>query len=89
MTRSRPITFLAAAAAVALSALAAVGCGGDRATASPPPPRSTSGRATTVSVATGPHALPVPEGLGDEEFVPWRLRQRLAAAPGERQADGR
>jgi len=51
MTRSRPITFLAGAAAVALVALAAVGCGGG-ATVSPAPPKSTSGHAATVSVAT-------------------------------------
>ena len=37
----------------------------------------------------GPHALPVPEGRGDEQRVPRRLRQRLAAAPGGRQADSR
>jgi predicted lipoprotein with Yx(FWY)xxD motif len=51
VTRSRPITFLAGAAAIALVALAAVGCGGG-ATASPAPPKSTSKRVATVSVAT-------------------------------------
>jgi predicted lipoprotein with Yx(FWY)xxD motif len=44
MTRSRPITFLAGAAAVALSALATVGCGGggygDSAGTTPAPPAS-------------------------------------------------
>ena len=36
-----------------------------------------------------PHALPVQEGLGKEERVLWRVRHGLAAAAGERQADGR
>jgi predicted lipoprotein with Yx(FWY)xxD motif len=52
MTRSRPINFLAGAAAIALIGLAAIGCGGGGATASPAPPESTGGRAPTLSVAT-------------------------------------
>jgi predicted lipoprotein with Yx(FWY)xxD motif len=53
MTRSRPITFLAGAAAVALSALAAVGCGGggygDSAGTTPAPPAS--GQNATIGAA--------------------------------------
>jgi predicted lipoprotein with Yx(FWY)xxD motif len=44
MTRSRPITFLADAAAIALTALAAVGCGGGGATAA-------SGHPATIGTA--------------------------------------
>jgi predicted lipoprotein with Yx(FWY)xxD motif len=54
MTRRRPITFLATAAAVPLTALAVVGCGGgggSPATASTAPPTTPSGQAATVGVA--------------------------------------
>ena len=53
MTRSRPITLLAGAAAVALSALATGGCGGggNDATASKAPPKTASGAPATVGVA--------------------------------------
>jgi hypothetical protein len=37
----------------------------------------------------GPYALPVPEGLGNQERMLRRMRERLAAAARERQADGR
>src|SRR3954469_9348770 len=52
MTRRTPITFLAAAAAIPLTALA-VGCGGSGggATASSTPPKTASGQAATVGVA--------------------------------------
>jgi len=52
MTRRAPITFLAAAAAIPLTALA-VGCGGSGggATASTTPPKTASGQAATVGVA--------------------------------------
>src|SRR5438045_3400654 len=42
MTRSRPITFLASAAAIPLTALAVAACGGGGATAASPPPTSTA-----------------------------------------------
>src|SRR4051794_31496422 len=52
MTRSRPITFLAAAAVVPLTALA-VGCGGGgNSTAATTPPKTASGQAATVGVAS-------------------------------------
>jgi predicted lipoprotein with Yx(FWY)xxD motif len=52
MTHRRPITFLAAAAAVPLVAFAAAGCGGGGgATAASPPPKTASGHAATVGAA--------------------------------------
>jgi predicted lipoprotein with Yx(FWY)xxD motif len=53
MASSRPITFLAGGAAVALSALATVGCGGggNGATAAPAPPTTASGHPATVGTA--------------------------------------
>ena len=56
MTRSRPITFLASAAAIPLTALAVAACGGGGATAASPPPTSTASPPpkpppVTVSVA--------------------------------------
>ena len=53
MTRGRSIAFLAGAAVIPLTALA-VGCGdsgGGNATASTPPPKTTSARSATVRVA--------------------------------------
>src|SRR6185503_8682375 len=53
VTRSKPITFLTAAAVVSLSALALAACGGggSNATASTTPPTTASGRPATVGVA--------------------------------------
>ncbi len=53
MTRSRLITFIAGAAAVALIALVAAGCGGggNGATAASAPPTTTTGHPATVGVA--------------------------------------
>jgi predicted lipoprotein with Yx(FWY)xxD motif len=55
MTRSTPITFLATAAVIPLTALAVAGCGGGgaatAATAATAPPRTTSGTPATVGVA--------------------------------------
>jgi predicted lipoprotein with Yx(FWY)xxD motif len=55
MTRSKPFTFLAGAAAVPLVALAVAGCGGgddsSNATAAVTPPKTASGRTATVGVA--------------------------------------
>ena len=51
MTPQRSITFLTGAAVIALTALAIAGCGGG-ATASPASPKTTSGRAATIRVAT-------------------------------------
>ena len=53
MTRSRPITFLAGAAAVPLSALAVVGCGGGGYgdSAEPRRPRPPAHRAATIGAA--------------------------------------
>ena len=101
MTRNRSITFLATAAVIPLTALALASCGGGNdATAATAPPKTANGQPATVGVANsglgkilvdsqGAHALPVQEGRGDEERVLRRMRQRLAAAPGERQADSR
>jgi predicted lipoprotein with Yx(FWY)xxD motif len=51
MTRSKPITFLAGAAVIPLTALA-VGCGGSgNSTAATTPPKTASGQAATVGVA--------------------------------------
>jgi predicted lipoprotein with Yx(FWY)xxD motif len=50
MTRSKPITFLATAAAIPLTALAVAGCGGgnNHATGSSAPPKTANGRSATV-----------------------------------------
>lgn len=52
MTRSKPITFLATAAVIPLTALAVAGCGGNSndATASSAPRQTANGRAATVGV---------------------------------------
>src|SRR3954451_13633276 len=55
MTRSKPISFLATAAVIPLTALAVAGCGGssnsnNNATASSPPPKTASGAPATVGV---------------------------------------
>lgn len=52
MTRSKPITFLAIAAVIPLTALAVAGCGGNSndATASSAPRKTANGRAATVGV---------------------------------------
>ncbi len=57
MTRSKPITFLAGAAVIPLSALAVAACGGGAAaTASPPPAASetTTTQAKTAPTKTAP-----------------------------------
>jgi predicted lipoprotein with Yx(FWY)xxD motif len=51
MTRSRPITFLASAAAIPLVALAVAACGGGGAATAASPPKTSSGAAATVGVA--------------------------------------
>jgi predicted lipoprotein with Yx(FWY)xxD motif len=51
MTRSRPITLLAGAILVPLTALAA-GCGGGNSTAATAPPKTASGQAATVGTAS-------------------------------------
>jgi predicted lipoprotein with Yx(FWY)xxD motif len=51
MPRSKPITFLAGAALIPLTALA-VGCGGGNSTAATTPPKTASGQAATVGVAS-------------------------------------
>jgi len=53
MTRTRPITFLAAAAVISLTALTLASCGGggNDATASETPPKAANGRPATVGVA--------------------------------------
>jgi predicted lipoprotein with Yx(FWY)xxD motif len=50
MTRSRPITFLASAAVIPLTALAVAACGGGG-TATASPPRTSTGASATVGVA--------------------------------------
>jgi predicted lipoprotein with Yx(FWY)xxD motif len=55
MTRTRPIPYLAALAAVALVALAVAGCGGDddgNGSSAGPPPKTKNGAKATVGVAT-------------------------------------
>ena len=52
MTHSRPITFLASAAAIPLLALAVAACGGGGATAATPPAASTSTSTSTSSAAS-------------------------------------
>ncbi|MGH3340584.1 MAG: COG4315 family predicted lipoprotein [Propionibacteriaceae bacterium] len=58
MTRSKPIRFLAGAAALPLVALAVAGCGGgsssnNSASAATAPPKTTSGQPATVGTASG------------------------------------
>ena len=51
MTRSRPITFLASAAALPLVALAVAACGGGGAATAASPPKTSSGASATVGAA--------------------------------------
>src|SRR5215208_4771047 len=52
MSRSRPITLLAAAAAVPLAALVVAGCGGgSNGNSAAIPPKTVSGRAATIGLA--------------------------------------
>jgi predicted lipoprotein with Yx(FWY)xxD motif len=51
MTHSRPITFLAGAAAVALTALAVSACGSDGVTASTALPKTANGQPATIGVS--------------------------------------
>ena len=102
MTRNRSITFLATAGGDPLTALVLVSCGGgsNDATASTAQLKTASGPPATVGLANsdlgkilvdsqGRTPLPVQEGRGDEEHLLWRMCQRLAAAPGGRQAGSR
>jgi hypothetical protein len=101
MIRSKPIKFLAGAAALPVVALAVAGCGGGSdnggsASAATAPPKTPSGQAATVGTAqvgqpghgpgrfTGAHPLPVRGGLGHEERLLRRLRDRVAPASGQR-----
>src|SRR3954466_10804500 len=67
MTRTKPISFLTAAAAVPLAALAVAGCGGGSndnnasgSTAPPAPPKTASGQTATLGVGkTSLGRLPV------------------------------
>ena len=52
MTRSRPITFLASAAVIPLSALAVAACGGGAAATASPPPAATKTTTTRIPTAT-------------------------------------
>ena len=51
MTRTRPITFLASAAAIPLTALAVAACGGSGGAATAAAPKTSSGASATVGVA--------------------------------------
>jgi predicted lipoprotein with Yx(FWY)xxD motif len=51
MTRSKPITFLASAAVIPLTALAVAACGGGGAATAASPPKTSSGASATVGVA--------------------------------------
>ena len=103
MTRSRSITFLAGATALVVAALAVAGCGGSggsNASGSPAPPKTANGQSATLGVANenlgkilvdsqGRTLYLFQQGLGHEEHVHRRLRRRVAAPAGDRQADGR
>jgi predicted lipoprotein with Yx(FWY)xxD motif len=51
MTRSKPITFLASAAVIPLTALAVAACGGGGGAATAATPKTSSGASATVGVA--------------------------------------
>lgn len=51
MTRTRPITFLASAAAIPLTALAIAACGGSGGAATAAPPKTSSGASATIGAA--------------------------------------
>ncbi len=51
MTRTRPITFLASAAAIPLTALAIAACGGSGGAATAAAPKTSSGASATIGVA--------------------------------------
>ena len=100
MIRSKPIRFLAGAAALPLVALAVGGCGGGSdggsASAASAPPKTPSGQAATVGTAQvgslgtilvdsqGRTLYLFGEGLGHEECLLRRLRDRVAPASGQR-----
>ena len=99
MTRSRPITFLASAAVIPLVALAVAACGGGGA-ATAATPKTSSGAAATVGVAntslgsilvnsTGRTVYLFKADVGHQERLHRRVRDRVAAAAGNRQADRR
>ena len=99
MTRSRPITFLASAAVIPLVALAVAACGGGGA-ATPrrrrrpraAPRRQSASRmaASDRSWSTRPAApCTCSRPIRRHERVLGRVRDRVAAAAGNRQADGR
>jgi predicted lipoprotein with Yx(FWY)xxD motif len=72
MTRSKPITFLATAAVIPLSALAVASCGGsnnNNATASSPPPKTTSGQAATVGVENSSLGKILDDSKGDTLYL--------------------
>src|SRR6187200_58795 len=102
MTRSKPITWLATAAVIPLTALAVAGCGGggNNSTASSAPPKTASGQSAALGVENSKsrqdprrlerrHPVPVQEGRWQQERLHRSMRQCVATAAGERQADGR
>ncbi|MEA2364327.1 MAG: hypothetical protein QOD71_3472 [Thermoleophilaceae bacterium] len=71
MTRSKPITFLATAAVIPLTALAVAGCGGNgnNATASSGPPRTVSGGSATVGVENSSLGSILDDSKGDTLYL--------------------
>jgi len=71
MTRSKPITLLATAAVIPLTALAVAGCGGgsDNATSSSAPPKTASGQAATVGVSNSSLGKILDDSKGDTLYL--------------------
>ena len=71
MTRSKPITFLATAAVIPLTAVAVAGCGGgnDGGSASAAPPKTASGQTATVGVANSSLGKILDDSKGDTLYL--------------------
>ena len=71
MTRSKPITLLATAAVIPLTALAVAGCGGgnDGGNASAAPPKTASGRTATIGVENSDLGKILDDSKGDTLYL--------------------
>src|SRR4051812_17182052 len=70
MTGSKPLTFLATAAVIPLTALAVSACGSNNdSTAASPPPKTASGHSATVSVENGSLGKILVDSKGDTLYL--------------------
>jgi predicted lipoprotein with Yx(FWY)xxD motif len=98
MTR-RSTTLLASATALVLGTAAVAGCGGGKAGGSSAAPKTANGQSATIGVANESLGNVLVDARGrtlylfqrdsGKEHVQRRLRNRLSAPAGDRQADSR